>query len=222
MIAPPIPVNEAARLAALREIGILDSLPESEYDAIVTLAAAVAGTPIAAISLVDDRRQWFKACIGLGNIRETARSVSFCGHAIVTRELLVVPDALQDARFADNPLVIGPPFIRYYAGLPLIDTQGHALGTLCVIDSSPRRLSQMQLDWLQQLAVLAQKGHQVGTADLFLALDKEDHRYRQRRAGRQVGTHPLQRRHDGTLVVHGAAAVDAAVVDHGAPRVERP
>lgn len=155
MIAPPIPVNEAARLAALREIGILDSLPESEYDAIVTLAAAVAGTPIAAISLVDDRRQWFKACIGLGNIRETARSVSFCGHAIVTRELLVVPDALQDARFADNPLVIGPPFIRYYAGLPLIDTQGHALGTLCVIDSSPRRLSQMQLDWLQQLAVLA-------------------------------------------------------------------
>ncbi len=155
MIEPSLPQDETARLAALRAIGILDTMPESDYDAITSLAAAIAGMPIAAISLVDAERQWFKARHGLGTVCQTPRNVSFCGHTVALRDTMVVDDALQDARFADNPLVTGPPFIRFYAGEPLIDGAGHALGTLCVIDTAPRRLASAQIDWLRQLARLA-------------------------------------------------------------------
>lgn len=151
MRAPP-PPNEAARLAALRGAELLDTPPEREFDDTARLAAQICGTPIALVSLVDEHRQWFKARVGLG-AAETPRDVSFCAHALLRPdEPLVVPDAAADARFADNQLVLAEPHIRFYAGVPLVTGEGHALGTLCVIDRRPRELSPDQLDALRALA----------------------------------------------------------------------
>jgi diguanylate cyclase (GGDEF)-like protein/PAS domain S-box-containing protein len=143
--------NEAARLDALRQYDVLDTLPEVEFDDLTLLAAHICGTPIALISLVDENRQWFKSSVGLG-MRETPRDVSFCAHAIVQDDLFVVQDATQDERFADNPLVTSEPHIRFYMGAPLITPQGHALGTLCVVDRVPRQLSPQQAESLQVLS----------------------------------------------------------------------
>lgn len=148
------PYNDSARIASLHEYGLLDTPSEAEYDAIVALAAAIAGVPIAAISLVDADRQWFKARLGVGDLRQTARSVSFCAHAIDSREPLLVPDATLDPRFANNPLVTGEPHIRFYLGMPLINAAGHALGTLCIIDRRPRQLGEREHDLLRKLTTL--------------------------------------------------------------------
>ncbi len=131
------PDGEAARLDALLSLDLLDTSPEAGFDDIVALASALANTPTALISLLDADRQWFKARIGL-DVCETPRSVAFCDHAIRGDDVMVVLDATQDARFADNPLVTGDPFIRFYAGAPILTPQGHALGTVCVIDYAPR------------------------------------------------------------------------------------
>ena len=147
---PTPPANEAQRLQSLRSYGILDTPPEREFDELAALAAELCETPIAAITLVDASRQWFKANIGLSP-SETSREVAFCAHAIAGTGLLVVPDATRDARFADNPDVIGGPGIRFYAGAPLVNPQGLALGTLCVIDRVPRELSDRQLRVLRTL-----------------------------------------------------------------------
>lgn len=151
MLAPPVPADEARRIAALLSCGVLDSAPDAAFDDIVQLASAFCGTPIALVSLVDRSRQWFKAKVGL-TTSETPRDISFCAHAVVAREPLVVPDALQDWRFADNPLVTGEPFVRFYAGIPLVLAEGAVVGTLCVIDHAPRALSEGQLDALKLLA----------------------------------------------------------------------
>ena len=138
MKLPPIPDDELERLAALRRYRILDTLPEQVYDDLTRLAAYICQTPIALVSLVDAQRQWFKSRVGLESV-ETDRAYSFCAHAIATREMLVVPDAAEDDRFSGNPLVTGDPDIRFYAGTPLLSSDGQPLGTLCVIDRKPRR-----------------------------------------------------------------------------------
>ena len=150
MKLPPIPDDELERLAALRRYDILDTLPEQVYDDLTSLAARLCGTPIALVSLVDAERQWFKSRFGLEPV-ETDRAYSFCAHAIVAGEMFVVPDARQDDRFSGNPLVTSAPDIRFYAGAPLLSSDGHALGTLCVIDRRPRRLKDQDLELLRAL-----------------------------------------------------------------------
>jgi signal transduction histidine kinase len=151
MTAPPIPANEAARLAAVESYDILDTAREQAYDDFTTLAAQICGTPIALITLVDRDRQWFKSELGLG-LTQTPREQAFCAHAIVENKTLIVGDAAADSRFHDNPLVVGSPNIRFYAGAPLVTGEGHGLGTLCVIDRVPRQLSAEQTRALEALS----------------------------------------------------------------------
>lgn len=153
----PIPNNEVDRLKALLNYKILDTPPEVEFDNLVSLASYISCTPVAMISLVDSDRQWFKAKVGTP-VTETERDVAFCAHAICHSDLFVVPDALADRRFATNPLVTDDPHIRFYAGAPLITPEGHAVGTLCVVDQKPRELTTAQLEALRALgkAVVAQ------------------------------------------------------------------
>ena len=149
--APP-PENESERLAALRACEVLDTLPEQAYDDITFLAAQICETPIALVSLVDEQRQWFKSKLGL-DVSETPRNLAFCAHAILEpKSLLIVEDASKDERFADNPLVTAEPAIRFYAGVPLVTSTGHALGTLCVIDRKARQLSNAQQETLRALS----------------------------------------------------------------------
>ncbi len=136
----PLPPDETERLRALYECSILDTAPEEVFDDITRLAAQVCGVPIAAVTLIDAERQWLKSVVGLSG-RETPRDVAFCAHTILQANILVVPDARADLRFADNPQVTGPPHIRFYAGVPLISEEGRALGSLCVIDTLPRTLT---------------------------------------------------------------------------------
>lgn len=158
MVKPQVPDNEEQRLKELRNYGIMDTEPESSFSDIVAIAAQICNVPIALISLVDENRQWFKASKGL-DVPQTPRDVAFCAHAINRpNEVMEVKDATNDDRFADNPLVIGAPEIRYYAGAPLVTSNGVALGTLCVIDNQPRELSADQKSALRALSnqVMAQ------------------------------------------------------------------
>jgi len=151
MMQAPVPANEPQRLTSLRSFRILDTPREAAYQDLTRIAAQICQTPMALISLVDQARQWFKAEIGVG-VPETSRSVSFCAHAILQNDLFVVPDAAADTRFADNDLVTGYPHLRFYAGAVLHTLDGHALGTLCVLDRVPRRLSDDQRLALEALA----------------------------------------------------------------------
>jgi GAF domain-containing protein len=165
MIPAPVPENEAERLAALYALLILDTPPEERFDRIVEFAVAEFDVPIALISLLDSERQWFKSNAGLSAC-ETGRDISFCGHAIIRTEIMVVPDAAEDVRFADNPLVTGAPHIRFYAGAPLITPQGYALGTLCIIDTQPRQLDDIEMAILATLrGLVMQELKSSGEAD---------------------------------------------------------
>jgi GAF domain-containing protein len=155
--AKQTPTPDAVRVAALEKYAILDTEPEQAFDDLTLLASYVCKTPIALISLVDENRQWFKSKIGL-SVSETPRQVAFCSVAIQQPDVMVVPDTLKDERFRDNPLVVSDPRIRFYAGAPLINEDGQALGTLCVIDQKPREITAEQKEALQALSrlVLAQ------------------------------------------------------------------
>ncbi len=152
MIKPRIPENEDRRLSELRELEILDTEPEQAYDDLTRIASGICGMPISLVSLIDNDRQWFKSKQGL-NASETSRDSAFCAHAInEPSQLFVVPDARDDPRFHDNPLVTGEPHIRFYAGAPLLTPTGAAIGTLCVIDSKPRSLEPFQAEALLALS----------------------------------------------------------------------
>ena len=152
--------SEKKRLKVLWQYEVLDTVPEELFDDLTELAARICEAPIALISLVDEKRQWFKSKVGT-DVKETSRDVSFCAHAIKQAELFIVPDATQDRRFANNPLVTSDPKIRFYAGAPLITPDGYALGTLCVIDKVPREL---RADQKQALLILAR--HVVSQLEL--------------------------------------------------------
>jgi len=173
--------DERSRLAALRSYRILDTEPERAFDDLALLASQICDTPIALISLVDAERQWFKSRVGV-SAHETSRDVAFCAHAILQRELFVVHDALQDDRFRHNPLVVSDPNIRFYTGAPLINAEGHALGTLCVIDRKPRTLDARQLEALEALRrqVVAQLELRRNLHELERALGERDRAERER------------------------------------------
>ena len=175
-MSAPLPSNESERLRALREYDILDTLPEQEYQDIVQLAALICGTPIALVSLVDTDRQWFKAKVGI-DASETSRETAFCAHALLQPdELLLVPDARSDPRFADNPLVKDAPNIHFYAGAPLKTSAGHVLGTLCVVDTKPRELSPVQ-----QEALFALSRQVISQLDIRVKLNELEQAQRQLR-----------------------------------------
>ncbi len=150
------PPGERERLAALRRLAVLDTEPDERFDRLARLAAGLLGAPISLVSLVDHDRQWFKSRVGLG-VEETSRDESFCAHVILGQDAMVVPDALEDDRFAHNPLVVGPPHVRFYAGCPLTLPDGNTLGTLCVLDTRPRQLSAEQRGLLRDLADLVEE-----------------------------------------------------------------
>lgn len=148
----PLPENEETRLQALRQYDILDTLEEQAFDDITMLASYICDAPIALISLVDQERQWFKSRVGL-QVRQTPREHAFCAHAILSPEdVLVINDATSDPRFENNPLVTGEPHIRFYAGAPLVTAQGNALGTICVIDNTPREMQKDRIEALRALS----------------------------------------------------------------------
>lgn len=156
MLEPMVPLDEARRLAALRSLGLLDTRAEERFDRITRLAQRLFGVPIALVSLVDEERQWFKSHQGL-ETRETSRASSFCAHAIHGPEVFQVTDASLDSRFVDNPLVTGEPNIRFYAGAPIAGPDGSRLGTLCVIDRTPRVLSESDVHALEDLAEMVEQ-----------------------------------------------------------------
>jgi diguanylate cyclase (GGDEF)-like protein len=156
MLVPIKPANESERIAALRSLNILDTAPEERFDRLTRLAKRLFDAPIALVSLVDENRQWFKSCTGL-KTRETSRDISFCAHAIVGSDVLIISDARADARFSDNPLVVGPPFIRFYAGYPLSLPNGVKLGTLCLIDQRTRSFGEEERRLLRDLGRMAEQ-----------------------------------------------------------------
>ena len=168
----PVPGNEDQRIEALLRYGLLDTEPEESFDDFAHLASFICGTPIALVTLIDSDRQWFKAKVGISST-ETPREQAFCAHTIMGEDLLMVEDALTDSRFATNPLVLSEPNIRFYAGAPLIDSDGFALGSLCVIDRKPRQLSAAERRALtalsRQLVVLCE--YRRASASLASALE---------------------------------------------------
>ncbi|GAB1622645.1 sensor domain-containing diguanylate cyclase [Agarivorans albus] len=156
MQAPSTPIGETSRLKALKDLDILDTMPEERFDRITRMAKRLFDVPIALVSLIDENRQWFKSCFGV-DASETPRDISFCGHAILGDDTFQIEDALADPRFADNPLVTGYPHIRFYAGHPLTTPDGEKIGTLCIIDTKPKSLTKDDLIALDDLAVMVEQ-----------------------------------------------------------------
>ncbi len=156
MLIAPHPANEEARLRLLRSLGVLDTPPEEDFDRITRVSAELMHVPIALVSLVDENRQWFKSKVGL-EVCETSRDMTFCSHALLVPDILLISDATRDARFSDNPMVLGAPHIRFYAGVPLRSDDGLVLGTLCAIDTRPRELTPTALAAFKDLARVVER-----------------------------------------------------------------
>lgn len=187
MLPPKKPDNERARLASLHGLGILDTSPDDCFDRITRIAKRLFGVPVALISLVDEDRQWFKSRQGL-EATETPRDVSFCGHAILDFDPLIIPDAHEDDRFLDNPLVTGEPKIRFYAGCPVALPDGSRVGTLCLVDQEPRELAKDDEAMLRDLAAIVERE----LAALQLATIDELTRICNRRGFESVSAHVLK------------------------------
>jgi two-component system, NtrC family, sensor kinase len=169
VIEAPIPDNETQRLAALKALSILDTKAEERFDRIIKMAQWIFDVPISTLSLVDSNREWFKSCVGV-DVKEGPRSISFCGHAMLEDELFVIPDTKADPRFADNPMVIGKPYIRFYAGQSLANAAGIKVGTFCIKDTKPRVLTEEQKRVLKDLALWAEL--EINSHDLSVALEE--------------------------------------------------
>lgn len=165
MKKPNIPQDEEARLEILRSLDVLDTPAEERYDRLARTAKRLFGVPIALVSLIDENRQWFKSCVGV-SVSETPRDISFCGHAILGDEIFIIPNAIEDERFADNPLVVNDPKIRFYAGCPLT-VNGHKMGTLCLIDPVARSFSAQDVEALKDLAHAVEQ--ELGNKELRIA-----------------------------------------------------
>ncbi|MBY4897565.1 diguanylate cyclase [Cupriavidus sp. AU9028] len=198
MIPAPIPANEPQRLSALRSLNLLDSDVEERFDRITRLARRLFDVPIAVVSLVDADRQWFKSSYGMA-VRETPREHSFCAHAILEQNVMVVPDATQDARFHDSPLVTGKPHVRFYAGCPLTAGQGATVGTLCLMDDKPRKMDDHDQALLRDLARLVE---QELVATQLASMDDLTH-LSNRRGFTMLGERALEtcRRHQWTAAL---------------------
>lgn len=186
MLAPSFPENEESRIQTLRSMNVLDSAAQEQFDRITRIASRYFGVPIALVSLVDANRQWFKSCVGL-DARETGRDISFCGHAILDNKTFYIEDASKDSRFHDNPLVTGPPHIRFYAGRPIKAPNGQNLGTLCIIDNKPKTLTQKDFTVLDDLAKTVEEeleSLQLATVDELTGLSST-------RGFSQLATHCL-------------------------------
>ncbi len=152
-----IPKDELARMVAVHRMAILDTAPEERFDVLTKEAVEKLNVPISTITIIDEKREWFKSCQGLGN-KEGDRAASFCGHALLETNIFIVEDTLKDPRFADNPMVVGSPFIRFYAGIALMDNKtGQPVGVFCVKDIKPRNLSLEEVSILTNLAGRAEK-----------------------------------------------------------------
>jgi len=167
MKVPDLPLDENLRLTTLRSLGVLDTPEEDRFDRLTRMAKRMFRVPIALVSLVDENRQWFKSCDGL-QVRETPRDISFCGHAILGEDIFVIPDSLADPRFADNPIAVGAPHVRFYAGCPLRAPNGCKIGTLCVIDHAPHAFDGDDANALRDLAAMVEDelaAFQLATTD---------------------------------------------------------
>lgn len=162
LLKPSTPIDETARLISLHSLGILDTPSEERFDRITRMAQRLFAVEICLVSLIDSDRQWFKSKQGL-EVWETSRETSFCGHAISDDAVMIIGDASRDPRFLDNPLVVGAPFIRFYAGCPIRGPNGHRIGTLCLIDSEPRGLSIEDQETLRDLAAMVEDELQVAS-----------------------------------------------------------
>lgn len=163
----PIPKNEKERLQSLAALHILDTPPEERFDRITKVALYLFNVPISAITLIDSRREWFKSCQGLPK-RESERAISFCGHALVSEDLLIIPDTKKDPRFANNPMVVNAPYIRFYAGVPIKSADGKRMGVFCIKDRKPRKLNKESISMLKSLAAWAEL--ELNTHELNLAI----------------------------------------------------
>jgi CheY-like chemotaxis protein len=159
-VRAPVPENEAARLTSLRALDLLDTEPEERFDRITRVATALFNVPMATITLIDERRQWFKSCQGTAG-REDPRDASFCAHVVSNQKPMIVVDTLNDDRFADNPLVLGGPRIRFYAGYPLTIDDGSCIGTLCLLDTRPHIMKEPDLERLRDLALIVMEQFQA-------------------------------------------------------------